>query len=206
MASPSTLHGSGKVFLAASIAFTLSACTTTAPTPTTALLDCNDQYTRCGPKVEPLAKPLVAQNEPVVEEQAAETVKTFMVVPPTVSPVLFEFDASTVLSVNLRNVAEFLLQNRDVTLTLHGYTDPIGSEEYNQKLSYQRAAHLKERLQIAGVSNRQIRIEAHGESNLEVAEISAAQAGSKQAQIMLYAPNRRVTFEFTIPSAVAALN
>lgn len=206
MASPLILQGGAKVLLAASLAFTLSACTTTTQTPTTALLDCNDQYTRCGSKVQPAPQPLVAENEPALVEQASEPVKTLVVVPPTVMPVLFKFDASTVLSVDLRNVAEFLLQNRDVSVTLHGYTDPIGSEEYNQKLSYLRAAHLKERLQIAGVANRQIRIEAHGESNLQAAELSEAQAGSRQAQIMLYSPNRRVTFEFTMPSAVAALN
>lgn len=171
-------------------------------------LDCDDRFTRCASKVasvspseKKVVSPSLAQT-PVTSEQprsnAAQTI-----VPPTIEPIKFEFDASTVLGVNLRAAAEYLMQHPSSNLTLHGYADPIGSEDYNLVLAEKRALHIRERLMIAGVDRRQISVVSHGEQGLLVEELPANQAVSEAVQIMLYAPNRRVAFEFTQPSSIA---
>lgn len=201
------LQAHAKLAYALCASIVLVGCANTIQNSTTAALDCDDRYTRCAPKVIPTPKIQVVENtSPQPLEETAEQLNTFMITPPVIAPILFEFDASTALRINLRAVVQFLQENRDVTVTLHGYTDPLGSEDYNQQLSYQRAMHIRERLLIAGVVRTQITVEAHGEQDLKTPEMSEGQVGSKEVLIMLYRENRRVTFEFNIPNTIAQRN
>ncbi len=185
----------------------LVGCANTIQNSAIAALDCDHRYTRCAPEVKPTPRIKVVENTPQQSlEETAKPLNTFMITLPVITPILFEFDASTALRINLREVTQFLQANRDVTVTLHGYTDPLGGEDYNQNLSYQRAAHIRERLLVAGVSRTQITVEAHGEKNLKTPEMSEAQVGSKDVLIMLYRENRRVTFEFNVTNTIAQRN
>ena len=64
----------------------------------------------------------------------------------------------------LRAHAEFLVNNPEFKLTINGHTDHIGSAEYNQVLSEQRAQLVMDILMTFGAPVSQIYAEGHGES------------------------------------------
>ncbi|MDA8165173.1 MAG: OmpA family protein [Desulfobacteraceae bacterium] len=60
--------------------------------------------------------------------------------------VFFDFDRAEVKprhADDLKKVADFMKQNPDLKATIKGYTDYVGTEEYNQKLSERRAEAVK---------------------------------------------------------------
>lgn len=65
----------------------------------------------------------------------------------------------------LFDAAKTLLRNTDLRVEIQGYTDNIGSESYNMKLSQQRADAVKAYLQSKGVSENRLRAVGYGESN-----------------------------------------
>ncbi|HVN44626.1 MAG TPA: OmpA family protein [Steroidobacteraceae bacterium] len=74
-------------------------------------------------------------------------------------------------------------------LSVAGFTDPRGSEEYNQELSLRRAQNVAAVLESAGVPAARIRIEAHGKSA----------AASADGDLDSYALERRVTVRMQLP-------
>ena len=67
----------------------------------------------------------------------------------------FDFNKATIKPESipiLYNTAEILLKNPDVKVEIQGYTDNIGSEKYNQKLSMRRAQSVKNFLVAKGVA------------------------------------------------------
>jgi OmpA-OmpF porin, OOP family len=75
-----------------------------------------------------------------------------------------------------------------------GYTDPIGSVPYNQKLSERRAAAVKTYLTSKGIPTEKIATEGRGKTNLKVtiAECRSQGAKNRKALIECLQPNRRV--------------
>jgi len=65
---------------------------------------------------------------------------------------------------NLKEHAEFLLRNPNFTLTLSGHTDHTGSEDYNQKLSEQRAQLVADVLLTYGAPKSQLIVDGYGET------------------------------------------
>ena len=57
-----------------------------------------------------------------------------------------------------------LLQQTQLSLMIYGHTDPSGSKEYNQSLSYRRASSVAAFLQKEGISQHRIKIIAKGEA------------------------------------------
>ncbi len=72
-----------------------------------------------------------------------------------------------------------------------GYTDPIGSEEYNLALSQRRAETVKQALLSEGVTAK-IDLIGLGEKNLVVRDCSQQFPKSKKQRITCNQPNRRV--------------
>ncbi len=72
-----------------------------------------------------------------------------------------------------------------------GYTDPMGSDRYNMRLSKRRALTVKNALQRAGVT---VPIESQGlgESNLLVRDCLKKHRKNRKARIQCDQPNRRV--------------
>ena len=65
----------------------------------------------------------------------------------------------------LDDVAEIMLKNKDVTFSVSGYTDDVGSEEYNLKLSERRANEARNYLIERGVEADRIFAKGYGEAN-----------------------------------------
>lgn len=169
-------------------------------------LDCNDRYTRCASKVDAVEmkqfkEPQAVSKAPKVSSVASESSQAKI----AVSPVLFGFDEGTAVGLDLNDVVVFLNSFPNASLTLHGYTDPIGSDDYNMALSYRRADYIRERLLMSGVSKQQIFVKPHGENNLLVSAPEEPLA-SRDSLKSMYAPNRRVEFEFKVSNASTLSN
>jgi outer membrane protein OmpA-like peptidoglycan-associated protein len=85
---------------------------------------------------------------------------------------------------SLDKVADFLSKNTNFRLDLVGYTDNVGSDEYNQKLSERRANAVKDYLVKKGIAETLITAVGKGETN-PIADNSTAEGKEK---------NRRVEF------------
>jgi OOP family OmpA-OmpF porin len=83
-----------------------------------------------------------------------------------------------------------------------GYADPIGSEQYNEKLSAARAAAVREYLVQKGVTPDRIKSEGRGETREFSAGSCAKLTGKKL--IDCFEPNRRVDVELLGSREVAA--
>lgn len=84
----------------------------------------------------------------------------------TLGDVLFEFDKATLKSGGVRVVerlAVFLEKYRDREISIEGYTDSVGSEEYNRELSLRRAASVRDALLQRGIARNRITIRGYGE-------------------------------------------
>lgn len=105
--------------------------------------------------------------ETVVEEVVAEPV--VVVAPVVVEAVqahaLFDFDKSEVkVTAELAQVAAHLVNYPQANAALMGFTDSLGSNEYNEKLALRRANAVAAYLISQGVSESQLSIKPVGET------------------------------------------
>jgi outer membrane protein OmpA-like peptidoglycan-associated protein len=83
----------------------------------------------------------------------------------TMGDVLFAFGQSTLLSGGIRNVekvADFLQKNPRRNILVEGYTDSVGSDDFNLALSEKRADAVKKQLVAKGVSQDRITTKGYG--------------------------------------------
>lgn len=66
---------------------------------------------------------------------------------------------------NLDQVASELRNQPDVAYEVAGYTDSIGNEDYNQRLSERRAIAVHDYLVQQGVPSGQLTVRGYGEEN-----------------------------------------
>ena len=103
------------------------------------------------------------------------------------SGVLFDFNSSKVnpkVNDNLVRFSETLKQYPDTEILVAGHTDNVGTEEFNMKLSQQRASAVAAVLKANSVSRNRLTILGYGEKNPVVENVS--DSGREQ--------NRRVEF------------
>ncbi|MGA8594108.1 MAG: OmpA family protein [Bryobacteraceae bacterium] len=84
------------------------------------------------------------------------------------SDVLFDFGKYTLkpeAREKLAKVSGIILSHPGLTLQVEGYTDNVGSEEFNQKLSEQRADGVRDYLISQGISDSAVSARGMGESN-----------------------------------------
>ena len=84
------------------------------------------------------------------------------------SDALFDFNKSTLKPKaydKLNSIVETLNNNMDYTVRIEGYTDAIGSDAYNMKLSERRAQAVADYLISKGINNNRLEIVPFGESN-----------------------------------------
>ena len=102
----------------------------------------------------------------------------------------FDFDSSDLKPHNrelLSRIAGILLVSKGFGLSVFGYTDDVGTQEYNQKLSERRAAAVRSYLVQAGIDPSIINTRGYGKTNPLVA------GGTEEAR----AKNRRVEIALT---------
>ncbi|MGH1485615.1 MAG: OmpA family protein [Cellvibrionaceae bacterium] len=98
-------------------------------------------------------------------------------------------DVNRYTSKRLDELAAFLKRNQELSIRLHGYADPRGTDEYNNVLSMHRAINVQQALENRGVDATRIERLSYG------ADKSQAPKGDLDA----YALERRVSIEVFDP-------
>ena len=92
---------------------------------------------------------------------------------------------------NLNELVNFLAKYPDRSVAIHGYTDSLGSEEYNQGLSERRAHSVKTYLAAQGIDSTRLSASGMGQS----APVAGNDSGAGRQQ------NRRVEVIISNPPA-----
>ena len=150
----------------------------------------------CDPDLVKVEKPVEPSKVMEKPKQVMEVPK--MVVPPRPMTInlkeYFNFDKSDLTKESEEKLNMLASKIKSLNLevvTVTGFADRFGSEDYNQKLSEKRAAVVKESLVAKGVAADRIYTEGKGESKPEV-----DCPGKKSAKVIeCLAPSRRVDVE-----------
>ncbi len=108
-----------------------------------------------------------------------------------ISNIFFDFDSANLREESypsLDDVASKFLANPNFRACIVGYTDDLGSDEYNKDLSEKRAKSVYEYLTSKGIENDRLSFRGDGENNPKVANDS-----EENRQL-----NRRVEFDLQI--------
>src|ERR1051325_2083204 len=110
---------------------------------------------------------------------------------------LFSFDSSELQPGDiLQKLVALLKRNPKATFTIEGFTDSIGTDEYNRDLSQRRADNMKYYLvQALGIAESQIDARGRGSTKFVVPPRPVPQNASQaefDAEIQRESPNRRV--------------
>ncbi|BCB27227.1 membrane protein [Sulfurimicrobium lacus] len=118
---------------------------------------------------------------------------------------LFDFDKSVIRADGKKTLDDEVVtkmkQYPQVEVVLvTGYTDRIGTDAYNQKLSERRADAVKAYLTGQGVENNRIETAAKGEANPVVPcdDIKGKVSGKNRKLVECLQPNRRVMVEVRV--------
>ncbi len=125
------------------------------------------------------------------------------------SDVLFDFNKYTLkpeAREKLAKVSGILLAYPGLKLQVEGYTDNIGSDEYNQKLSEQRADAVRDYLVTQGVAESNISAAGYGKNN-PVADNStnSGRAQNRRVQLVVSGSSIGVQEQAPSPSGNAAV-
>lgn len=101
----------------------------------------------------------------------------------TLNDVLFEFNSSELQSqaYSVLDSVFTLISNAD-SLEVHGYTDNVGTEEFNEQLSQDRANAVAEYYFGKGIREEAITIIGHG-SNSPISPNDSAEGRSKNRRV-----------------------
>ena len=108
----------------------------------------------------------------------------------------FEFDKADLRPEDkelLSRIAGILLTSKDYTLGVHGHTDDVGTQEYNQKLSERRAQAVHDYLVEAGLPPEILSVEGHGKT-LPLVEGTSDEARAKNRRVELGIVNTRIRY------------
>jgi len=102
--------------------------------------------------------------------------------------VTFEFDSAKLTSQaenRLDNVVDALQASDEITFRIDGYTDSIGTEQYNQGLSQRRVDSVRSYLMQHGITSSRITgTQGHGESNpVATNETAAGRAQNRRVEL-----------------------
>ena len=115
-------------------------------------------------------------------------------------PVHFGFDDAAVRQQDQAALEKFAqvanAHYKGATITIEGFADPAGSQEYNLRLSRERADAVRDFLVTRGLDGAQLRTVGYGKSRLVRPGARAADEGAEL--------NRRVTFVVETPAGAGA--
>jgi OOP family OmpA-OmpF porin len=107
---------------------------------------------------------------------------------------LFDFNSANLRlpQPKLDDMANVLASNPQIAnVVVNGYTDRLGTNTYNQRLSQKRADAVRSYLVGKGVAANRVRAVGHGESN----PVVQCNETNKPALIKCLEPNRRVEID-----------
>ncbi len=150
------------------------------------------------PKSAPKSAPVIAAPAPVVQAKN-------VFVPYTMQSEAFFAYNSTELSehgkqkMNDEIIAKMQESPRDEIVVVTGYTDQIGSEDYNMKLSQRRADAVKTYMVDQGIDGDRIETVAKGEADPIVScdNIKGKANHKNKALITCLQPNRRIVIDLS---------
>ncbi|AXC10500.1 Outer membrane protein A precursor [Acidisarcina polymorpha] len=134
--------------------------------------------------------------------QTRETARGLIV---NMSDVLFGFNQYNLqpeAREKLAKVSGILLAYPNLQLQVEGYTDNVGSDDYNQKLSQQRADAVRDYLTSQGVSSNNISSTGYGKSD-PVADNSTNQGRAENRRVQLVVSGNSIGVQESAPSAQA---
>ncbi len=107
------------------------------------------------------------------------------------SGILFDFDASALREesmINLRELASTLDEYEDTKVLIEGHTDNVGAEEYNLRLSEQRANSVEHYLVSLGVDQQRLISRGFGENQPKVTNTTEeGRQQNRRVEIAIYA-------------------
>ncbi len=142
----------------------------------------DENYFATKDKGNEVAKDIVTKKEQVVVSRSA-AFKT----------ILFHFSKmslSTEANVEVKNIAEYLKENKDVKMEIIGYTDSKGKSKFNRELSKKRADVIKGMLVKKGISASRLKTKGLGEKNPVTANKNEDNSDNLEGRKL----NRRVEF------------
>jgi outer membrane protein OmpA-like peptidoglycan-associated protein/tetratricopeptide (TPR) repeat protein len=146
---------------------------------------------------EPVAQQIVEEvKEPVVAEEKLPTKETPKAVEFELKPVLFGFDAyslTTEAKTEIDKFVNLIKGNGALKLTITGFTDNLGPDQYNLLLSERRAETVVKYMVSQGISTDRLKAVGLGEKQFIAANTNPD--GSDNPEGRKY--NRRVEFEIS---------
>ena len=95
-----------------------------------------------------------------------------------------EFNSSVETNRYFEESMKYMFQNSEATLSITGYTDAIGSDEYNQALGYRRAKSVQVFFEEKGMPSNKIIIISKGEKE-PVADNSTISGRTKNRRAVI---------------------
>ncbi len=135
--------------------------------------------------------------------QTQETARGLIV---NLSDVLFDFNRYTLkpdAREKLAKVSGILLAYPDLKIQVEGYTDNVGSDAYNQKLSEQRAGAVRDYLVSQGVAADNVTSTGYGAAS-PVAPNTSAAGRAKNRRVQLVVSGAAIGVGQSAPGAAAA--
>ena len=132
--------------------------------------------------------------------QTTETARGLIV---NMSDVLFDFNKYSLkpeAREKLAKVSGILLAYPDLKLQVEGYTDSIGSDEYNQKLSEERANGVRDYLVSQSVSDANVTAAGYGKNN-PVADNSTNSGRAQNRRVELVVSGASIGIQQSAPGA-----
>lgn len=130
--------------------------------------------------------------------QTRETARGLIVNMPDVLFAFNKYNLKSDAQVKLAKVSGILLAYPDLKLQVEGYTDSIGSDEYNQKLSEERAGAVRDFLVSQGVSNDNITAQGYGKSD-PIADNSTSAGRAKNRRVQLVVSGSAIGIQQSAP-------
>src|SRR3984885_525502 len=135
--------------------------------------------------------------------ETSETARGLIV---NMSDVLFDtgqYSLKPDTKISLAKVAGILQAYPGLRLQVEGYTDIVGSDEYNQKLSENRAGAVRDFLVTQGVQQGNISAKGYGKSNF-VADNATAAGRAQNRRVQLVVSGDAIGIQESAPTGTSA--
>ena len=138
---------------------------------------------------------VLAENRRLIDElrnRGIDVKETSRGIVANLPDVLFDFGSAHLTDAardSVRSIAHVADQSRGRRISVEGHTDSVGTSEYNQRLSRDRASVVSHELSSFGVSPRRITSRGYGESK-PISSNSSPQGRSRNRRVEVIIENR----------------